>query len=246
MNKVTIIMPAYNAEQYIVNAISSIINQTYKNWELIIIDDKSTDKTINIIRKYIQSTDNKYNIILHENKKNVGPYVCMNLGILMSSGDIIMRIDSDDEYDITKLEKQVKILSTKNVLACTCKYKKRNETRYGEICLAYRKQVIEKIGYYDSVRICADTEFMHRLLKTGIKIEFMDDVLYYYNIRENSLTTNIDTGTRSNNGLIARKLYVRSFIKWHNMCDKLYVDFDKDNLNIRAPFIIPNGAVFQP
>lgn len=93
-NFFSIIMPAYNADRYIKKAIESVINQIYKNWELIIIDDGSTDNTVNIIKNYV-SSDNR--IKLFRNPKK-GAGAARNYGISKSKGKYLAFIDSDDSY----------------------------------------------------------------------------------------------------------------------------------------------------
>lgn len=89
--KFSIIMPAYNAEKEIENAIRSVLEQTYKNYEFIIVDDLSPDNTFNIIKKY--ESDN-FKVVRHtENKKAGG---ARNTGIKMATGDYILFLDSDD------------------------------------------------------------------------------------------------------------------------------------------------------
>ena len=84
---VSVIMPAYNGEKYIGAAIESILNQTYGNWELIIIEDKSTDNTLDVIQKYKDSR-----ISLYLNPCNKGIAYSTNLGITQSKGKYIARL----------------------------------------------------------------------------------------------------------------------------------------------------------
>ena len=102
MPKVSVIMPAYNAERYIGEAIDSILNQTFINFEFIIIDDGSTDDTKDIILSYDDPR-----IILLENKKNSGIVVSLNKGIQFARGTYIARMDSDDIAISNRLERQV-------------------------------------------------------------------------------------------------------------------------------------------
>ena len=99
-----------------------------------------------------------------------------NIAIQKAIGDYIIRLDSDDKYDPTILEKEVKILDSKhNVLACQSYFIRENSIpQIGEITLMFKKSLIETIGYYDSVRIGADTEFVRRIKKTfGVKKIFV-------------------------------------------------------------------------
>ena len=101
-NLVSIIMPAYNAEKYISNSINSIIQQTYKNWELIIVDDCSTDKTTRVILNYKDER-----IRLLKNTKNSGAAMSRNRALREAKGKWIAFLDSDDIWHPEKLERQL-------------------------------------------------------------------------------------------------------------------------------------------
>ncbi len=106
---VSIIMPAYNRADYIAQAIESVLAQTYTNWELIIIDDASTDQTAEIIRSYVIKDSR---IRLLQNDANRGISFTRNRGIAESNGTHIAMLDSDDFWiDDHKLEKQVEFLA---------------------------------------------------------------------------------------------------------------------------------------
>ncbi|TQR12715.1 glycosyltransferase family 2 protein [Psychrobacillus soli] len=101
---VSIIMPAYNCEMYIEEAINSVIEQTYQLWELIVIDDESSDKTVEILEK-LSIKDER--IQFYINEKNQGVSATRNRGISLANGDWIAFLDSDDMWDKTKLHKQI-------------------------------------------------------------------------------------------------------------------------------------------
>lgn len=99
--KISIILTTYNVENYIEECIDSLLEQTYKNFELIIIDDGSTDNTLNILKT-------KYkNLNIVENE-HVGVAECRNLGLLMAKGEYICILDSDDYFEINMLECMIK------------------------------------------------------------------------------------------------------------------------------------------
>jgi len=100
--KVTVLMPVYNGERYLIDSISSILNQTYKNFEFLIIDDGSTDLTSEIIESF-----NDPRIRLVNNKKNIGLTRTLNKGIKLSRGKYIARMDADDISLPERLKKQV-------------------------------------------------------------------------------------------------------------------------------------------
>jgi len=105
---VSIVMPAYNSENFIADSINSVINQSFKNWELIIINDKSTDDTLNIIKKIAV---NEKRIKVLENEKNLGVAESRNRGVLSAASDWIAFLDSDDLWTEKKLEKQMSEIS---------------------------------------------------------------------------------------------------------------------------------------
>ena len=91
--KISIITVCYNSEKTIKNTIDSVLSQTYKNYEYIIIDGKSTDNTVNLIKKYQKKFDNKLKYI---SEKDNGIYDAMNKGVLRAIGGIIGIVNSDD------------------------------------------------------------------------------------------------------------------------------------------------------
>jgi len=112
---ISVIMPVYNRAEFIGEAIQSILSQTYKNFELIIIDDASTDNTLKVISEF---TDDD-RILLLKNKKNEGVAATRNRGIEIAKGEFIAFMDSDDISLPQRFEKQVKILcSHKEVIVC--------------------------------------------------------------------------------------------------------------------------------
>ena len=103
---ISVIIPVYNREKTIKYCLDSVLTQTYKNLEVILVDDCSTDNSINIINSY-----NDSRIKLFTLDKNSGAQYCRNFGIKKASYDWIAFLDSDDEWLPDKLEKQVQILA---------------------------------------------------------------------------------------------------------------------------------------
>ena len=99
---VSIIMPAYNAERYIREAVDSVIVQTHKNWELIIIDDRSSDNTADIAFEY-HRLDPRIRLI--KNEDNLGAAGSRNRGLDEASGDFVALLDADDVWLEDKLSK---------------------------------------------------------------------------------------------------------------------------------------------
>jgi glycosyltransferase involved in cell wall biosynthesis len=100
---VSIIIPTYNRADYLNRAIDSVINQTFKNWELLIIDDGSTDATFDIVNEYIIRNEN----IRYLKQSNEGLALAYNTGILVSSGIYLTFLGSDDEYKQNHLQARI-------------------------------------------------------------------------------------------------------------------------------------------
>jgi len=108
---VSIITPAYNCEKFISETIDSVLAQTYTNWEMIIVNDMSTDNTENIIKEYAEK-DNRIRII--NLTENSGAAVARNTAIENSLGRFIAFLDSDDRWKNDKLQKQLKFITQNN------------------------------------------------------------------------------------------------------------------------------------
>ena len=110
---VSIITPMYNAEKYIEETIKSVLSQTYKNFEMIIVDDMSTDNSKEIIKKY-RRLDKRIKYI--KNNKNEGAGVSRNVAIKKSKGEYIAFLDSDDLWRENKLQNQIEFMEKNNLV----------------------------------------------------------------------------------------------------------------------------------
>lgn len=119
LKKVSVIIPTFNCEKYINRCIESILQQTYKNIEIIIVNDGSTDNTINICNKFKKNNDN----ILLINKENEGPSIARKLGVENAKGEYISFIDSDDYIDINFYEKLINMLEHTSSDIAECGYR---------------------------------------------------------------------------------------------------------------------------
>ncbi len=121
MNKnlplISIIIPVYNRENFIKESVLSVLNQTYKNFELIVYDDGSRDNTEKIMNKII-SIYHQYNIRYFKSKKNNGPSFARNRGVELSNGEFIAFLDSDDLWLKNKLKIQVEEMVKNNWDIC--------------------------------------------------------------------------------------------------------------------------------
>lgn len=109
---VSIITPTYNSEKFLIETIKCVLNQTYSNWEWLITDDASKDKTVEILKKY-SAVDNRIKVFLLKN--NMGSGFARNNSIKKSKGKYIAFIDSDDLWEDNKLEIQINFMNKNNI-----------------------------------------------------------------------------------------------------------------------------------
>ncbi|MCS5420420.1 MULTISPECIES: glycosyltransferase family 2 protein [Psychrilyobacter] len=142
---VSIITPLYNAEKYIEATINSVQGQTYKNWEMIIVDDCSKDNSYNLV---VKLAEQEKRIKLIENKANSGVTKTRNKGIELAKGKYIAFLDADDLWKKEKLEKQISFMKKNKVLISYTGYEKINEngTIRGEI------KVPKNVTYHESLK----------------------------------------------------------------------------------------------
>ena len=227
---VSIIITNYNCEDYIEKAIKSCLNQTYKNIEILIIDDNSTDNSLENINKYLY--DKRINV--YKINKNVGPYWLKNSLISKANGEFITMLDSDDFYTKDKIEKQIKeFIKNENLLLVSCSAQREKEnSSLGYPSMMWKKEVFENIGFYDSVRIGADAEIFDRFIKIyGYKnYKHINEVLYFCpKRRKEGLTTKIPEKSK------IRKEYVNYYKEYHQKSKNLKIEFPSTNRNFPAP-----------
>lgn len=129
--ELTIIMPCYNSSQYIEKNLNSILSQTYNDFNIILIDDKSTDNTLEIIKKY---KNNSKNIIIIENDKNRGAGYCRNEALKLCDTKYVTFIDSDDYINKDYLDKMISLLKKQNADVIVCDIKLEYENKFKMIC----------------------------------------------------------------------------------------------------------------
>jgi len=117
MHLVSVIVPTYNRAKSIIKCLSSIVNQTYNNLELIIIDDGSADNSEEIINNFIESYKGEKKIYYYR-QENQGASIARNYGFSKSKGDFIVFFDSDDEMLPFRIEYQIKAIEQKNANCC--------------------------------------------------------------------------------------------------------------------------------
>ncbi|MDO9592469.1 MAG: glycosyltransferase family 2 protein [Erysipelotrichaceae bacterium] len=135
---VSIVMPAYNCADFLGITLDSIINQTYKKWEVIVVDDRSTDNTAEVVREYMMKDER---IKYHRLEKNSGAAVARNTAVELAQGKYMAFLDSDDVWFPEKLTKQITFMEEYNYLfTCTSYTKIDEEGKYLNRTIGVRKQ----------------------------------------------------------------------------------------------------------
>tara|TARA_A100000164_G_C21907921_1_gene774058 strand:- start:1366 stop:2124 length:759 start_codon:yes stop_codon:yes gene_type:complete len=147
MKLVSVIIPYYKKKNYLEKAINSVLKQSYKNIELIIIFDDSDLKYFKILKKKFKKI-NKVKII--KNKKNLGAGFSRNIGIKLSKGYYIAFLDSDDIWNKNKLEVQIDFMEKNNINISHTSYKIINEKNM----IIGRRKAVEKLTYKELIKSC--------------------------------------------------------------------------------------------
>lgn len=203
-------MPVYNVEKFVEHAIQSVLQQTHKDFELVIVDDCSTDKSFFICKKY----ENHPKVTLLKNEENRGCYYTRNRGLAHFKNkewDYFTIHDPDDVSDTTRFEKILKEFR-ENTLGLKSTYlecdidlnyiKINNKHTYaGEGIAFFKRKVFEEIlGYFDNTRFSGDTDYWCRLeafckLNTRYSVGESREPLYLRRHHGNNLTSIYDFDT---------------------------------------------------
>jgi len=249
-------MPVYNSERFLQESISSILEQTYSNFEFIIINDGSTDKSLQIIKQFLD-LDNRIILI---NKTNSGIVDSLNEGISISKGKYIARMDSDDISLPKRIEQQVSLMEELNLDLCGGHYFLINENgllnglnltpRTNELCLLsfsskvafahptviIRKSFLDRNNLkYGQVEFknAEDLDLWIRIINLGGKLGNVDDVILKYRILKDSLS-------RYNNKNILRdsNILFKNYIKKNKKKLTELLNMNFKNLNNEEESII--------
>lgn len=210
-NMVTIITPMYNDANFIEETIESVLKQTYKDFELIIIDDCSYDKSVDIVKKYQEKDDR---IILYRLNKNSGAAIARNKGLELAKGRFISFLDADDLWKVDKLEKQINIMKNEKYAFSCASYEVISEegvnlnkkiTMLPKVdykgfltnnllqtvgIMIDRNQVENKLITMPNLRRRQDAATWLQILKSGYNCYGIEESLCFYRRVSNSLSSN--------------------------------------------------------
>ena len=233
---VTILVPAFNAESTLPTALECLARQTWKNLEVLIIDDASTDSTATIAEAFSRQ-DARFRLL--RTSFSEGAYAARNLGLAESRGEFITVHDADDWSHPSKIALQVEALlndmrpvaSVSHWVRCT------DEMWFGGwrieegwvqcnvSSLMLRRQVFDALGYWDRVKVAADTEYYYRLFQAygeGAVVEVKPGLpLSFGRLGTNSLTGSGETHERTALGGV-RKLYMDAAFAWQHQSKSIH------------------------
>lgn len=201
---ITVLMPVYNVESFITEAIESVLNQSYADFELLIIDDASTDATVNQITAFSDSR-----IKLIKKPKNSGLIDSLNLGMNLAKGQYIARMDGDDISTPDRFQKQLDVLlNNTEIKVCGCwlqrfgnhgkilKHKEFHEEIVAELLMhcsmslgavMFEKKALESYLFDENKKHVEDYDFWSRV-SWSCKLYNIQEVLYYYRSHDTQVT----------------------------------------------------------
>ena len=210
--RISVVVPVYNVEQYLEKCVNSIINQTYKNLEIILVDDGATDKSGKLCDE-LAKLDNR---IMVYHKKNGGLSDARNYGVERATGDYIGFVDGDDYIDAEMYEKLYEAIKKENVDVAECNlkiiysdrvelftekkyysvYTKQEyleeylkiEKIFGSACVRLIKADIAKKIHFPNGKLYEDTYYAYDLINVADSYVIMEAPYYNYLMRENSIT----------------------------------------------------------
>lgn len=230
---VTVIMPAHNAERTIELAVGSLLNQTWQNLQIIVVDDASTDGTLQKA-KDLAKRDPRVEVL--RSPFNVGPYVCRNLAVLHTRGQWLTVHDADDWAFPDRIRQQVKALTAANAMACTGCMLRMNEhgqitrpiaaastSEDGYLRLCFVSLMVQtayfrnELGAWDSVRVGGDAELIERLKVLATPQKHLRRPLMLCLDHEDGLTNHQFFGLPAVTGQThpLRADYKQAFTAWH-------------------------------
>ena len=208
MYKVSIIVPCYNQSVYLSEALDSVLEQSYENWECIIVDDGSTDNTENVAKEYCKK-DNRF-IYIYQN--NSGLSKARNTGVANSKGIYILPLDSDDKIAPQYIEHAINAFkSNENLKIVYCRAQLFGlgkgewklpeyslERMLGRNCIfcsgVYKKEDFIRVGGYNPNMKYGfeDWDFWLSILEKGGDVLQLDEILFFYRIRNKSMVRSLD------------------------------------------------------
>ncbi|MBS4174056.1 bifunctional glycosyltransferase family 2 protein/CDP-glycerol:glycerophosphate glycerophosphotransferase [Bacillus sp. FJAT-49736] len=206
--KISVIIPVYNTEEFLPECMESVVNQTYKDMEILIINDGSTDYSYKILKEY-ENKDNRIKLFSFKERKGVG--AARNFGISQSTGEYLYFLDSDDYLEISALEKLINNIKSGNILSGQWKVMKKkgdiDEIEIEESAIIYRgalqhfkrRSIIHhlissewiksnNLRFSEDVNCYSELPFIVSLLKLTSEVPRLTDCLYFKRLRNDPIS----------------------------------------------------------
>lgn len=189
--KISVITASYNYAQYIAEAINSVINQTYQDWELIIVDDGSSDNSVEIIKSYCEK-DGRIKLFQHEGGQNKGLKETLLLGISHATGDWIAFLESDDIFIPENLQKKIEIIENAKCKVQSAKCHCEKPCLQGEEAIQKKIEdgnksiglVFNKMGYLcETEESKKQIQFHDKKQRKLAKMHFPKNMFYQFYVR---------------------------------------------------------------
>jgi glycosyltransferase involved in cell wall biosynthesis len=205
---ISCIVPVFNGEKYLAEALDSILAQTYRPLDVIVVDDGSTDGTAALAARYGDR-------VRYARQDNSGAPAARNLGLNIAKGEFVAFLDADDLWDAEKLRRQIARFEARPELdLCVThlqnfwipeleKEKTRFQTHrlarilpgYVTVTLLARRTVFDRVGFFnDDLRVGDDTEWFLRAIEKEMVVELLPDLLVFRRLHKNNLS--MEPGTR--------------------------------------------------
>lgn len=254
--KVSILIPAYNCATTLSSTLDSLLGQTWTNLEILIVDDQSSDDTLQVAKHYAQR-DNRIRVM--HRQENSGPYVCRNQALAKATGEFVTVHDTDDWSHPSLIERQVTHLKTNPQVIANIPQQSRvtedlrfyRRGTYGSYLAVHfpgvmfrRRPVCKALGYWDSVRFGGDHEYIRRMrafFGSDKVVNLNTGLLCFQRQHQESLTSSSDFGIE---GFYfgARREYYEAQIYHHATASTLYYKFPQNE----RPFPLPLALQLSP
>jgi len=268
--KVSIIIPLYNVENYVVESLKSAFAQTYSNIEYLLIDDCSTDHTMQMVEEYVSNHSRKEAVRIIHHNKNLGLSAARNTGVKHANGEFIFFMDSDDEISANCIEKHCEAITSKNadftvanvllegaksihikpiasdvvseVLLVTYLKRKWSISAWNKL---YRRDFLQRnnLSFREGL-LHEDILWSYQLSCKAQRMALVEETTYIYKIHEGSITTN-----KNGSKKIESLLYILQFMdddREHGIPDNFlclyYHMFDFWRLNTAILLLDYNGS----
>jgi alpha-1,3-rhamnosyltransferase len=212
--RVSVCIPAYNQAPFLPSAIESVLAQTYRNLEIIIVDDGSVDGTLQIAETYAASRPEQISVFTHADNCNLGPSATVNRGLRESTGDYCCLLGSDDIFYPYKTEQQVKFLQRHpnvDMVHSTAQYMDANgndlpvrlgqrtppgmagvekliqANRVADMTVMFKRSLLSKVGFHNDQLVYGDWEFWIRIA-AQFRMAFINEPLVRYRIHNGNIS----------------------------------------------------------